>query len=194
MAGLFEETGRFAAFKTVLKKTNGNDRNALMYGAGHGGFEAFYILVISMISNIVMAVMLNAGMADKLIAGVTNEANLQTLYATFAALSKTPSLSFLMGIVERIAAIALHISLSVLVWFAAKNKGKCFWLYPLALLLHATVNAAAVILSRCVSNIWIILVIIYLLSACCITIALKVWKKYSSKSGIAMNISNDKTE
>ena len=32
-AGIFEETGRFLAFKTVLKKKLGNDRNALMYGA-----------------------------------------------------------------------------------------------------------------------------------------------------------------
>ena len=39
MAGLFEETGRFLAFKTVLKKRQDNDRNALMYGAGHGGIE-----------------------------------------------------------------------------------------------------------------------------------------------------------
>jgi len=41
MAGLFEETGRFTAFKTVLKKYWRNNMNGLMYGAGHGGFEAF---------------------------------------------------------------------------------------------------------------------------------------------------------
>ena len=185
IAGLFEETGRFAAFKTVLKKTQNNDRNALMYGAGHGGFEAFYILVFSMISNIVMAVMLNAGMADKLISDVTDEAKLQTLYTTFVALSGTPSFHFLMGIVERIAAVALHISLSVLVWFAAKIGGKSFWLYPLALFLHSAVNAFAVILSKYVPNMWIIMASIYVLSACCVTIALKVWKKYSPRKGIS---------
>ena len=36
-AGVFEEAGRFLAFKTVLRKKRGNDQNALMYGAGHGG-------------------------------------------------------------------------------------------------------------------------------------------------------------
>ena len=40
MAGLFEETGRFLAFRTVLKKYQYKDMNALMYGAGHGGIEA----------------------------------------------------------------------------------------------------------------------------------------------------------
>ena len=34
MAGLFEETGRYLAFKTVLKKSLSNNANALMYGAG----------------------------------------------------------------------------------------------------------------------------------------------------------------
>lgn len=176
MAGIFEETGRLAAFKTILKKSCGNDTNALMYGAGHGGFEAFYILVFSMISNIVMAIMLNTGMEDKLISGITDEINLQTLYTTFAALAETPSANFLMGVVERIAAVALHISLSVLVWFAAKNGGKCFWLFPLALLLHSAVNAIAVIMSKFVPNVWIILAVIYAMSACCAAIALKVWR------------------
>ena len=41
MAGLFEETGRFVAFKTVLKKEIINDKNALMYGAGHGVLKSF---------------------------------------------------------------------------------------------------------------------------------------------------------
>lgn len=184
MAGLFEETGRFAAFKTILKKSRSNDANALMYGAGHGGIEACYILVFSMVSNIVMSVMLNNGMQDKLISGVTNEANLQALYTSFGVLAGTPSADFLMGIVERIAAVALHISLSVLVWFAAKNGGKRFWFYPLAILLHTAVNAVAVIVSKYVPSVWLVLAIIYVMSACSVVIALKVWRKYSPKSDV----------
>jgi len=179
MAGLFEETGRFTAFKTVLKKYRRNDMNGLMYGAGHGGFEAFYILVFSMISNIVMAVMMNAGNADKLTAGITDTARLQTLYATFAALAGTAPATFLMSIVERIAAVALHISLSVLVWFAVKNNGKCLWFYPLAILFHTAVNAVSVILSRYVSDIWIVLLVLYLMVAFCVVFTMKVWRKYS---------------
>lgn len=50
IAGAFEETGRFIAFKTVLKKRLNYNQNALMYGAGHGGFEAFLVLTGSMVS------------------------------------------------------------------------------------------------------------------------------------------------
>jgi uncharacterized membrane protein YhfC len=182
MAGLFEETGRFTAFKTVLKKYRHNDMNGLMYGAGHGGFEVFYILVFGMVSNIVMAVMLNAGNADKLTAGISDSVRLQSLYAAFTALSTTSPATFLLSIVERFAALALHISLSVLVWFAAKSNGQCFWFYPLAILIHAAVNAVAVILSKYVSSVWIVLFVLYLLTAFCVFVAIKVWQKYATSN------------
>jgi len=188
MAGLFEETGRYTAFRTVLKKKHGNDRNALMYGAGHGGFEAFYILFVSMASYIVMAVKLNAGMQDTLTAGVTDAAALQTLNATFAALASTPPATFLMSIVERIAAVAIQISLSVLVWFAAKNGGKLFWFFPLAVVLHALVDAIAVILSRYISNVWIVLGVVYIFAAICVLLAIAVLKKHASGKGTAVKI------
>ncbi|NTU77489.1 MAG: YhfC family intramembrane metalloprotease [Alphaproteobacteria bacterium] len=44
LAGLFEETGRFVAFKTVLRKKRGNDYNGLMYGASHGGEKVSFSL------------------------------------------------------------------------------------------------------------------------------------------------------
>ncbi len=180
MAGLFEETGRFTAFKTVFKKYRANDKNSLMYGAGHGGFEAFFILFFSMLSNIIISLMLNAGMTNMLTAGVTDEAMLQNLSNVYQTLSQTPSITFLIGTIERIGAVALHISLSVLVWFAAKKGGMCFWFYPLSILLHCLVNAVAVIMSKYVASLWLVEVMIYIMSACCALIALKVWKKYSS--------------
>ena len=61
MAGLFEETGRFVAFRTVLKKKLYKDANALMYGAGHGGFEAIVIVGFTMINNIIWSVLINSG-------------------------------------------------------------------------------------------------------------------------------------
>ena len=181
MAGLFEESGRFVAFKTVLRRKRGNNANALMYGAGHGGFEVFYLLGVTMISSLVMSVMLNAGMADKLTAGVTGPEALSQLNATFTALSKTAPPLFLVGVVERLAAVALHISLSVLVWFGAKNN-KRFWLYPLAVLLHALVDAIAVILAHYGVNVWIIEGLVYVMSAACAVLAVAVWKRNKDAS------------
>ncbi|HWQ75608.1 MAG TPA: YhfC family glutamic-type intramembrane protease [Syntrophomonas sp.] len=185
MAGLFEETGRYTAFKTVLRKKRGNNRNALMCGAGHGGFEAIYVLGASMISNIVMSVTINAGMAHKLTAGVTDPAALQQINATITALTETAPTVFLVGSAERLGAVVFHISMSVLVWFAAKNGGRCFWLYPLALILHAFMDAVAVILSQHTSNLWLIEGAIYFISACSVVIAVTVWKKCAASDAAA---------
>lgn len=175
-AGIYEETGRFTAFKTIMKKKLDNDINAVMYGAGHGGFEVLFILVVGMFSNIVTSIMLNAGMGEMLTKGVTDPQVLETLNNSFAALSTTPSGMFLMGIVERLGAVAFHMSASVLVWFAAKNK-KLFWLYPLAILLHTLINAVSVISSKYVPSLWIVMAILYVMAAGCIMLARTVWKK-----------------
>ena len=145
MAGLFEETGRFVAFKTVLKKRQDNDRNALMYGAGHGGVEAILMLGLGYASNLVVAAMINMGLADKLTAGLSGDM-LSQVQGIFDTLTTTPASTYLLAIVERCVAIATHISLSVLVWFAAKKPGK-LWLYPLAILLHAALDGVTVILA-----------------------------------------------
>lgn len=164
-AGVFEEAGRFLAFKTVLRKKRGNDQNALMYGAGHGGIEAILLLSLSMILNTVFSLQYNAGI-DSPFGGV-NEAQ---------ALINMPFWMLLMGAVERLAAITIHISLSVLVWFAAKN-GKRFWLFPLAILLHAFVDAVAVILSRSGVSVWIIEGAVYVIAIAFVFLAIAVWKK-----------------
>ena len=145
MAGLFEETGRFVAFKTVLKSRLDNDRNALMYGAGHGGIECILMLGFAYASNLIMSVMINAGLADKLTAGLSGDM-LAEIEAVFGTLTGTPPTTYLLAVVERCAALVTHISLSVLVWFAAKKPGKG-WLFPLAILLHAILDGLTVILA-----------------------------------------------
>jgi uncharacterized membrane protein YhfC len=145
MAALFEETGRLTAFLTVLKRKRGRNINALMYGAGHGGFEAAAILGMAMINNLVMSFMINAGQTDALTGKLSGDA-LTKVNAAIKALITTPSWIFLLGGVERMFAVIIQISLSVIVWFAAKQEGKKI-LFLLALLLHFVVDAVAVIMS-----------------------------------------------
>lgn len=145
MAGLFEETGRFAAFRTVLNKRLGNDRNALMYGAGHGGVEAMLLLGLAYLSNLIMAAMLNVGLGDKLTAGLTGTAAEQ-VQAALTNLATAAPWTYLLGMLERAVAMTTHICLSVLVWFAAKKPGKG-WLYPLAILIHAALDGVTVLLA-----------------------------------------------
>ncbi len=174
MAGLFEETGRFVAFKTVLKKRLGNDRNALMYGAGHGGIEAILLLGLAYISNLVMSLLINAGMADTLTAGLTGDA-LEQVQSAFATLTATAPWTYLLAIVERAVAITTHICLSVLVWFAAKKPGK-FWLFPLAILLHAALDGIVVILAARLP-LWGVEGGLVVMAVLLVLLARSVWKK-----------------
>ena len=179
MAGLFEETGRFLAFKTVLKRYRGRDINALMYGAGHGGFEAAMVLGSTMISNIVIAIMLNAGLSSVLTAKAT-EATLPQMEAMFDALRSTSPGMYFVSLLERVMAIPLQLSLSVLVWFAAKQKGKWF-LYPLAILLHFLVDAILTVLAHYVSSLWIVYSVLLATIVPVLLLARAVWKRNTTK-------------
>lgn len=145
MAGLFEETGRFLAFKTVLRSKRNNDANALMYGAGHGGFEAMMLLGIAMINNLTWSILINSGNTEMITGKLSGEALTQAEQA-IQALITTPSYQFLFGSVERVFAIVLQISFSVLVWFAAKKLSSIL-LYPAAILLHFLVDAVTAVMS-----------------------------------------------
>jgi len=179
MAGLFEESGRFLAFKTVLKKQMDRDSNALMYGAGHGGFEAFALLSAGMINNLVISIMINAGRSSELTAKLSGP-QLAAMQAGMNALAAAPSSMFLVSLVERLAALIAQLALSVFVWFAAKRGGKFTLLYPLALLMHLVLDAAAVVLSRKGASIALIETVVWLIALGYAAAARILWKKLST--------------
>lgn len=145
MAGLFEETGRLVAMKFLLKKNRGNSYNALMYGAGHGGFEAFFILFFAMLNNLIYSVMINSGSTGMLLQGL-DAANAAVLQSAFETLATASPFLFLAGAFERVCAVVAQLALSVLVWHAVSGKGKIGW-YFLAVFLHLVLDMAAVLLS-----------------------------------------------
>ena len=177
MAGFFEETGRLLAFKTILGKSQDNDNTALMYGAGHGGFEAFYILFATAVSNIVMAAMINSGNTQAITANLTGEKLVATQQLINTLITTNP-IAYCAGVLERIPSVAIHISLSVIVWFAAKNKERWYF-YPIAILLHLIVDAIAGTLSTMNLNAVLIEVILYVYAVAIIFIAYKIWCKFS---------------
>ena len=134
--GIFEETGRLLAFKTLLKNRK-NKETAISYGIGHSGFEVMAILGISYISSISYACMINSGTFVNIINQVAEKApdQVETLYNIADQIAKCSI--FLVGaaIIERVFSILFHIGCSILVFYACKDKKK-FWLFPLALILH----------------------------------------------------------
>ena len=139
-AGIFEETGRLAGFRFLLKGRDGRE-TGVMYGIGHGGLESLLLGGVAAVMNLVSALQYNAGT-------LTGDA----LAATPTALA-APASYFLVVGVERLVAICLHIALSVLVFQAVKRPGKR-WLYPAAILLHAGMDVFAALYQRGVITLW----------------------------------------
>ena len=181
MAGLFEETGRFLAMRLVLKNEHSDAHNALMYGAGHGGFEAMMILTLGMLNNLIYSVMINTGQTQVLLAPL-DEATKATLQTAFDTLISTPSWQFVMSPMERIAAIAAQIALSVIVWFAASGKKCRVSLFLLAIAFHAILDAVSVLASRLGMPIIGVEGLIWLMAACFVVLAWTIWKKMCTDS------------
>ena len=91
--GVFEETGRLVAFRTVLRNRK-NRETAISYGIGHGGVEVIIVLVVTYITYIVYAVMINEGIFQNLIDQVAEEAPSQ-VDAMYALADQIPRIGIL---------------------------------------------------------------------------------------------------
>ena len=175
MAGIFEETGRFFAFRTVLRRNQDKDVNALMYGAGHGGIEMFLIFGFAMLNNLIYSLLINSNATSLLTGTLTGELRAQ-VEEVLRTLITTPAHQYLLGGVERVFAIVLQLSLSVIVWFAAKKKNRV-WLFPVAIAIHFLVDAAAVAAAGLGAPALAVEALVGVLAAAAAVFAWFVWKR-----------------
>ena len=157
-AGLFEETGRFLSMKFLLKKEPSTPLPGVAYGLGHGGVEMLIIFGITMVNNLVLSIMINAGMTDVLLSKAPAEAASQ-VQAQLEQLQTIGAGNWLIGLWERFSALLAHLGLSLLVWVAVRKGGKWLWLFPAAILLHAVLDAGVVMLQKSVGVVQIELII-----------------------------------
>lgn len=138
LAGVFEETARYILFKLMLKNSR-SWKEGVLVGLGHGGTESVILGILAALAFVNMMIYRNIDLstvpsipADQL------ELAKQQVEAYWSA----PAYMALMGFFERVFAICLHVSLSVMVLYSiAYHKPVWFWL---ALLWHALVDAVAV--------------------------------------------------
>lgn len=181
-AGLFEETGRYIAMKSWIKKRLSKE-SSIMYGVGHGGIEAMLIVGFTSISNLITAFMINSGQIESAFSGIEDGVGKETAIQGLSVLWTTPGYQFFLAGVERISAIALHICLSYLVYRAVKYGMKKF--YFLAVSLHFFVDALTILLSNAVSIVTLEVILFAVVAA----LALAVWKMYTGEDN--RNIIND---
>ena len=141
-AGLFEETGRLFGFKVLLKQQR-EKACPVAYGIGHGGIEVFLVLGVTYL----MVLLAKAGV-------FLGDAETTATMAQ-AADSILPGTACI-AMFERLSALMAHIGLSMLVFLAARQKGKG-WLYPVAILLHALLDTSAALYQfGVIRSLWIV--------------------------------------
>lgn len=136
-AGLCEELARYLVLGLWIKSAR-TWREALMFGAGHGGIEA-----------IILGGLVLVGFVNMVALRTTNIASLPVSAAQQALLAKqvaaywsAPWYLTLLGAVERVFALCIHLSATVLVMQAFTRKN-ILWLVA-AILWHALIDGVSV--------------------------------------------------
>lgn len=155
MAGIFEETGRLVFMKYVLKKYR-EWKDGLAFGLGHGGFEAILLVGINSIVMLVFAFMINNGTFEALL---VNEQARQALLPLQEQLAGGEPYMILLGGIERLSALAIHMGLSILVLLSITRRKASLFIG--AILLHAIIDfPPALYQAGVIKNIFVIEAII----------------------------------
>lgn len=135
-AGIFEECGRFLMYKTVLRRY-GERSAAVTAGIGHGGIEAMLLSGATTAAYLALALCLNAGDS----AGLSLFGNADGIAALSATLGQYSVGYCLLTCLERVSALALHVSLSIFVFQAVRYRRRGGLLFAIAL--HAIFDMPA---------------------------------------------------
>lgn len=139
-AGIFEETGRFIAFKMILKNKY-EWKDGLAYGIGHGGIEAILIGAIANIQYIIYSGLINSGSFDTILSSKVPASQIGQLNQLKELLIQSNSYAILVGIAERIFAFGIQVALTMVVLYAVRYR-KNIYLF-IAILLHALMDIPA---------------------------------------------------
>ncbi|MPW24909.1 YhfC family intramembrane metalloprotease [Alkalibaculum sp. M08DMB] len=166
-AGIFEEVGRFLAFKFVL--TNNREwKNGLVFGIGHGGIEAITMVGINYLIFIIIILNMNFQWFDTIVSIIPNVSIVNDLL-----LESSPYL-FLMAGLERLFVIIIHMGLSLFQLNGVRVGKKSSLLYAIAL--HTLLNFSIILAS---TNVWMVEVVVAIaaiISICYIKHKKNIWK------------------
>lgn len=148
-AAFFEEGGRWLIF-SKLYRGRAAWSEAAAFGIGHGGFEAISLVGITYISNLLIMLLVNAGLGEVL----------GPLQSGALLLMQYPSHVFLLAGIERVLAMLCHIGFSVLVVLGIARKQFRYILYAFAA--HTLLNLPIGPLQQLSGGLWLVMGYLFL--------------------------------
>lgn len=175
VAALFEETGRYLAFRFVLTK-HPNKETAVTYGIGHGGIECILVLGVTYIQYYAYGQLINNGSMDKMLSAYQGQltvcgcikpadhqyqgGNTETCY---------------MADLERISAMMVQVALSILVFQAVYVAGKKY-MYWVAVALHFLMDVPAALYQKGVLKLLPTEIILFVYAALVLAFGVKIYQ------------------
>ncbi len=142
-AGLWEEAFRYIAYRWMAKDARSYARG-LMLGAGHGGIEAIVLGLLVLVTLAQMVAMRSTDTTALLQAQNLSQDQIELALKQVDQFWSTPLYLTLMGAVERVFALSLHLAASVMVLQVVLGRGRRW--FGLAVLWHAVLDFTAVAL------------------------------------------------
>lgn len=142
-AGVFEETARYLVLRFWRRDVQ-SWRLSLMFGAGHGGIEAIIIGILAFIA--FFQLVFYRQFDPQAISGLTEGPQLEALRQTLSAYWGANWYEHLWGSLERLSVLSIHLSATVLVYYAVQRRN-LLW-YLAAVLWHTLVDFFAVFASQ----------------------------------------------
>jgi len=155
-AGVFEEVGRFVAFRFVLL-TDREWKNGIAFGIGHGGIEAVTMVGINYLGFIVIALNTNYQWFNNFVAAIPHVGTMTNL------LIDSSSSIFLLAGIERLFVIIIHIGLSLFVLNGVRVGRISHLFYAIGF--HTILNFSIILASV---HIWVVEAIVGTAALICI--------------------------
>ena len=179
MAGVFEECGRHIVLKYIMKK-NRTRENAVLYGIGHGGIEILAILLPTMITYLVIAVLFSQGDVEHALSSLKiTEENAAAALPAIQAAAAFDYAMMAMNVIERLLAMLLHIGLTVIVYYGVINAKKAY--LAMAILLHMLMDIFPALYQRGAVSLWAVEVWAAVWTVVIVFIAGKRYRKMEAK-------------
>ncbi len=175
VAGVFEEYGRHIVLKHILKK-NRTRENAIFYWIGHGGVEILAVVLPTMITYLVIAVLFSSGNTEQALSTLKiTGGNAAAALPSVQAAAAFNYAAMALNVAERLFAMVLHIGLTVIVFYGVcKEKKGCL---PLAIVLHMLTDTFPVLYQRGVLPLWAVEIWAAFWAAAVGWIAVQLYKK-----------------
>ena len=175
VAALFEETGRYLAFRFVLTK-HPNKETAVTYGIGHGGIECVLVLGVTYIQYYAYGQLINSGSMDKMLSAYKDSSqSVDALNQLITNIKGVTKMTCYMADLERISAMMVQIALSILVFQAVYVAGKKY-MYWVAVALHFLTDVPAALYQKGVLKLLPTEIILFVYAALVLALGGKIYQ------------------